>query len=429
MTGRAELVKLCSISHVLPAYNCDTGEMIKEVVVINTHGEVIPHDSTVYTAPAGTFIGDGSGFIRSYFTDAQGNAIADTDRPVSWSYDPSCGVVEIPDIELGCFYNPNDPASDPIPGYFLCVTTIDGEGSEACDLGPVNNTATGDANDGYFGMGDPGSGLPGIVRFIKVGGATDTAIAAAIASGDSVIEFTVDGTETYRVFAADLTAPADNASGVWVVSDATADPCGLRILWPAEDQIDTSVVIDSFNFDVNGAGGGTPTVTCSYYDADGNPVEPSENLIWDTNCDRFDYEEIGPLCVKNGPNQNTLVATVKQVSVYDTQDSNNGTNQAVLTYYINLADGTIYTPVVGDVIGPCSSDTPLVQYGCLYRADGSSLQVWQEIAAQGSSFQYGAPVYYTAPVTGGGVPVTLLADDEFEPGACRITCALCQPLS
>ena len=433
MAGNSELVKLCSFSHVLPVYDCDTGEALKEVVMINAHGEVIPHDSETYPAPPDTFTGDGSGFIRSYFTDLAGNPIADADRPTNWSYDPDCQVTTVPDVELGCYYNPADPESEPIPGYTVCVTTIvsaEGEEGAACSLGSANLAGTGAANDGVFGLGDPGSGLPSIVRYIKVGGATNAAIAAAIAGGYNVIEFIVDGANTYSVYAADLTAPADNASGVWVVSDAQPDECGFRVLWAAEDNIDVDVVVNGYNATLNEAGegvGGTPSTTCTYYDADGNEVTLSEELVWDSNCDRFDYEEVGPLCVRNAAGE--IIATVKQVSVYDTQVSNGGTNLAIKSYLLEFATGAQFILAAGDVLGSCVDKDPLVTYGCLYRADGNTVQVWQEIPYLSTGYAYSAPVYYTATTApGGGAPVTLVQGDEFQPGACKISCPTCLPL-
>lgn len=117
MAGAAQLVKICQISQIIPV--CDITDLanpirLKEVVVVDANGEIISHDSTTYPSTGTGFTGDGSGFIRSYFTDLLGNPIADAARPALGNWDYDCPEVQV-DLELGCMVDLSDISADPIP--------------------------------------------------------------------------------------------------------------------------------------------------------------------------------------------------------------------------------------------------------------------------------------------------------------------------
>lgn len=92
---RATLVKLCMTTETLTA--CDLSSPtspvpIKEVIIKTSSGAVIPHGDANF-ADSGGAGSDGSGFFRSYFTDASGNVIP---APAAWSYD--CSLPEEPQV-------------------------------------------------------------------------------------------------------------------------------------------------------------------------------------------------------------------------------------------------------------------------------------------------------------------------------------------
>lgn len=114
MPGISDLVKLCQISQVLPAYICNadgTTTPIKEVVIIDANGAMIPHGDTTYPIPVASSP-DASGFVRSYFTDLAGAVVAE---PPVWSYDANCGNSDI-DLEVSCF---DDGTGTITPGYVV----------------------------------------------------------------------------------------------------------------------------------------------------------------------------------------------------------------------------------------------------------------------------------------------------------------------
>lgn len=71
MSSPATLTKLCSFTHVTAGCNVVDPESPVPVLLISLidqAGQVIPTDSIAYPAGGG-FVGDGSGFIRSYYVD------------------------------------------------------------------------------------------------------------------------------------------------------------------------------------------------------------------------------------------------------------------------------------------------------------------------------------------------------------------------
>ena len=72
MPGQAQLAKLCSFTQVIPGYDITVPDAPVPVffnVLIDATGMPIPPDSTQYSSTGTNFTGDGSGFIRSFYTD------------------------------------------------------------------------------------------------------------------------------------------------------------------------------------------------------------------------------------------------------------------------------------------------------------------------------------------------------------------------
>lgn len=67
--GKATLVKLCSITHSVLGCDRIDGRPVMFHVVVDKAGNPIPPASEAYPVGGSGFTGDGSGFIRSFFTD------------------------------------------------------------------------------------------------------------------------------------------------------------------------------------------------------------------------------------------------------------------------------------------------------------------------------------------------------------------------
>ena len=124
MSAEAQIVKLCGFSHIRKV--CDTSGAspvaINEVILVDSSSNVIPHDSIAFPAAGSGFVGDGSGFIRSYFTDMNGTPIAE---PATWDC-VSCNSAASTNVNLGYVNDPADPAFEPIPVQVITTTAPDG---------------------------------------------------------------------------------------------------------------------------------------------------------------------------------------------------------------------------------------------------------------------------------------------------------------
>lgn len=111
MASEATLTKLCFTIQTRTVYDCSAvppTELI-EVLVFNSEGQLIPHNSTVFTDPTGATFGDGSGFIRSHFTNLNGEAILQANRPLNWSGDKCNCCQPVPNyvsIQNGATWTP-----------------------------------------------------------------------------------------------------------------------------------------------------------------------------------------------------------------------------------------------------------------------------------------------------------------------------------
>lgn len=127
MAGEAQVVKLCSIAETIPA--CDLTDPTNPVqifahVVHDANSQLIPFGDATYAAPPG-WVGDGSGFVNSYFADASGAPLAAQPDPAVVSYGGECGLGEI-DVEIGCVVNPTDPTVAPVPVVATTEVAVDG---------------------------------------------------------------------------------------------------------------------------------------------------------------------------------------------------------------------------------------------------------------------------------------------------------------
>ena len=111
MVCEATLTKLCLSIQTRTVYNCSTvpaTELI-EVLVFNAEGQLIPHTSTVFADPFGNAFGDGSGFIRSHFTNLDGEPILQANRPANWSADKCNCCQSVPNyasVQNGATWSP-----------------------------------------------------------------------------------------------------------------------------------------------------------------------------------------------------------------------------------------------------------------------------------------------------------------------------------
>lgn len=127
MAGEASIVKLCSFVQAIPG--CDKTDPTNPVSVVahyvyDANSQLIPFGDATYAAPPG-WVGDGSGFVNSYFTGVDGAALAAQPAPADVVYGCCCdGVTR--DVEIGCVVDPTDPTVAPVPVVATTEVAPDG---------------------------------------------------------------------------------------------------------------------------------------------------------------------------------------------------------------------------------------------------------------------------------------------------------------
>ena len=421
------LVKVCSGRESRPIYECPSGEWIgNEVLLYDSEGQMIPHTSTLYPVEDSGFVGNGSGYIASYFTDKDGKAIAQANEPVDgeWSPDPLCGNTASDPIYL-CYIGADGSST---PGYMICDPGTGGGGSGMVTCTPtvLHNGGTGPGDGSYYGQGNAGSSIAGVTQFYKLSANNTPLFDALLATGYAQLSITIDGTET-RFLASDIIPPSDpsNSTGVYLVRPTGADPCGWRLLPGVDINSTSSIVYGGNNAGVVSSGSNDSGTDCTYYDIDGNEVNPDDYESIDSNCDKFDYEPIGTRCVKNSTTGD-LLAEVSITYVWDIENSST-TPYAISYVVVDTGLPFTFDPLTM-MLGSCSEAAPNMVYGCLtqYDADGNLVgqtEVYQASPLLPSGlYDIANAVYQDAD---DGTVINKGANDVFSEGKCGVRCYTC----
>lgn len=422
----ALLVKVCSKVTDRPIYSCPGGEWIgNEVLLYDSENQLIPHGSTTYPVEDSGFVGNGSGFIASYFTNKAGAALAQASEPVDgeWSPDPNCGNTASDPMYL-CFV---DADGNTTPGYMICEPNGGGGSSVTCTPTALTSYGTGPGDGSYYGIGDPGSGIAGVTNFFKFTPANATILDAALAGGASFPQIVVDIDGTpIRFMAGDIIPPSDpaNTTGVYLIRPTSPDPCGWRTLPGAEVNSTTTIDISANNAGVASGGSGSGQ-DCTYYDLDGNEIDPNDYASVDSNCDKFDFENVGVRCVKDTAT-GALLAQVDITKVWDIESAN---TTPFAVSYVDLATSSnfAFDPLTMFLDG-CDVYEPHVEFGCMKQFNAAGdytgcVEVYQSSPLLVSGMYDFENATYKDVNT--GLPVVKGVNDIFRSGKCGVRCYTC----